>query len=45
MKLVCPACASANCVPAERLADQPVCYRGGAELMAEAVAKISRKVQ
>ena len=34
MKLVCPACASANRVPDERLADQPVCGRCGAELMA-----------
>ena len=33
MKLVCPACASTNRVPEERLSDQPVCGRCGAELM------------
>ena len=36
MKLVCPQCASANRVPDERLSDQPVCGRCGAELMAAA---------
>ena len=34
MNLVCPACASTNRVPEERLTDQPVCGRCGAELMA-----------
>ena len=34
MKLVCPACASTNRVPDERLTDQPVCGRCGAEVMA-----------
>ena len=34
MNLVCPACASTNRVPEERLSDQPVCGRCGAELMA-----------
>ena len=35
MKLVCPQCTSANRVPDERLNDQPVCGRCGAELMAD----------
>jgi len=34
MKLICPQCATANRVPDERLNDQPVCGRCGAELMA-----------
>ncbi len=34
MNLVCPTCASTNRVPEERLTDQPVCGRCGAELMA-----------
>jgi thioredoxin 2 len=34
MKLICPQCATANRVPDERLKDQPVCGRCGAELMA-----------
>jgi thioredoxin 2 len=33
MKLVCPQCSTTNRVPDERLQDQPVCGRCGAELM------------
>ncbi|MEY2689578.1 MAG: thioredoxin [Pseudomonadota bacterium] len=33
MQLVCPACGTTNRVPDERLGDQPVCGRCGAELM------------
>lgn len=33
MQLVCPSCATKNRVPDERLSDQPVCGRCGAELM------------
>jgi thioredoxin 2 len=32
MNLVCPACATINRVPEERLGDQPVCGRCGTEL-------------
>jgi thioredoxin 2 len=35
MLLVCPDCATGNRVPDERLHDQPVCGRCGAELMAD----------
>ena len=34
MNLCCPACGTTNRVPTERLKDQPVCGRCGAELMA-----------
>lgn len=34
MKLICPQCTTANRVPDERLYDEPVCGRCGAELMA-----------
>jgi thioredoxin 2 len=34
MKLICPQCGTANRVPDERLRDEPVCGRCGAELMA-----------
>jgi thioredoxin 2 len=34
MNLACPACGTTNRVPDERLTDQPVCGRCGAELMA-----------
>jgi len=34
MHLVCPACASTNRVPEERLRDDPVCGKCGAALMA-----------
>jgi len=34
MNLVCPACATTNRVPEERLQDQPVCGRCGTALMA-----------
>jgi thioredoxin 2 len=33
MNLVCPACGTTNRVPEERLHEQPVCGRCGAELM------------
>ena len=33
MHLVCPSCAATNRVPEEKLQDQPVCGRCGAELM------------
>ena len=33
MNLVCPACGTTNRVPDERLGDQPVCGRCGAELL------------
>jgi thioredoxin 2 len=36
MLLVCPQCGTGNRVPDERLRDQPVCGRCGAELMADA---------
>ena len=39
VNLVCPACATTNRVPGERLKDQPVCGRCSAKLMpAEPVA-------
>lgn len=41
MKLACPHCASINRVPDERLQDQPVCGRCGAELMAARPATLS----
>lgn len=34
MNLACPACGATNRVPEERLNDQPVCGKCGAELMA-----------
>jgi len=34
VNLVCPACGATNRVPGERLKDQPVCGKCGAELMA-----------
>ena len=34
MNLACPTCGTTNRVPQDRLADQPVCGRCGAELMA-----------
>jgi thioredoxin 2 len=34
MHLVCPACATTNRIPDERLHDSPVCGRCGAPLMA-----------
>jgi thioredoxin 2 len=34
MHLVCPACAATNRIPDERLHEQPVCGKCGAELMA-----------
>ena len=34
MNLVCPACGTTNRVPQDRLKDQPVCGRCGADLMA-----------
>jgi thioredoxin 2 len=34
MELVCPGCAAVNRVPDERLGEQPVCGRCGAELLA-----------
>lgn len=36
MELVCPGCAAVNRVPDERLGEQPVCGRCGAELLAAA---------
>lgn len=44
MHLVCPHCASKNRVPEERLRDQPVCGKCGAELMAARPAEVSEAV-
>ncbi len=41
MQLVCPACATRNRVPDERLRDAPVCGRCGAELMAGTPASLT----
>jgi len=41
MNLVCPACGTTNRVPEERLGDQPVCGRCGAELAAAAPVSLS----
>ena len=41
MHLACPHCAATNRVPEERLQDQPVCGRCGAELMASHPAAVS----
>jgi thioredoxin 2 len=43
MNLVCPACATTNRVPAERLADAPVCGRCGAELAPAHPVELSDK--
>jgi len=41
MNLSCPACGATNRVPEERLEDQPVCGRCGAELMAAKPADLT----
>ena len=41
MNLVCPACATTNRVPDDRLKDGPVCGRCGAEIMAAAPATLT----
>jgi thioredoxin 2 len=41
MLLACPACGTGNRVPDERLDDQPVCGRCGAELMATTPAALT----
>ena len=41
MNLVCPACGTTNRVPDDRLGDQPVCGRCGAEIMAAKPAALS----
>ena len=41
MNLVCPACATTNRVPDDRLGDQPVCGRCGTEIMATKPAALS----
>ena len=41
MKLACPACGASNRVPEERLMDEPVCGRCGAELMAARPAALT----
>jgi thioredoxin 2 len=41
MKLVCPGCGATNRVPEERLQDQPVCGRCGADLMAAKPAALT----
>ncbi|WP_374317442.1 thioredoxin TrxC [Aquabacterium sp.] len=41
MHLACPHCAATNRVPEERLQDQPVCGRCGAELMASHPSAVS----
>jgi thioredoxin 2 len=41
MNLGCPACGTTNRVPTERLKDQPVCGRCGAELMAAKPAALT----
>ena len=44
MLLVCPACASTNRVPEDRLGDEPVCGKCGAALMAKAPVDIGDAV-
>jgi len=41
MRLVCPGCGATNRVPEERLQDQPVCGRCGADLMAAKPAALT----
>ena len=41
MNLVCPACGTTNRVPDDRLGDQPVCGRCGAEIMSTKPAALS----
>ena len=41
MNIVCPACGTTNRVPQERLHDQPVCGRCGAEIMATTPATLT----
>ena len=41
MNIVCPSCSATNRVPDERLNDQPVCGRCGAEIMAAKPATLS----
>lgn len=41
MNIVCPACGATNRVPEQRLQDQPVCGRCGAELLAARPVELS----
>jgi thioredoxin 2 len=41
MNLCCPACGTTNRVPTERLRDQPLCGRCGAEIMAAKPATLT----